>query len=219
MHGALHHTIARHARSIRAGIRMAAITALLAHAPASLRAQGTGNPADVAFMQGMIGHHGQALRMTSLVPERTTRADVRMLAEKIEASQLGEITTMKRWLADHHQEIPADPMASGPHTGMQMSGNMKMDMPALMPGMLTEQEMAQLAATKGADFDKQFLTFMIRHHEGALTMVARLLGTAGAAQESQMFGFSSDVDADQRGEIKRMRAMLNAPAQKNTRGK
>lgn len=166
------------------------------------------NPADVAFMQGMIGHHAQALRMTRLVGERTTRKDLRGLAEKIDASQRDEIGMMKRWLTDHEQPVPPD-AAEHP---MSMEPGMPMAMPALMPGMLTEPELSQLAAAKGAAFDRQFLTFMIRHHEGALTMVAQLFGTNGAGQAPEVFRFASDVDADQRVEIKRMKAMLRSPA-------
>lgn len=201
-------------------LRCAAITCLLcvtaivhAQAPhgsanaASLDTAQKVNP-DVAFMQGMIGHHAQALRMTRLVGERTTRKDLRVLAEKIDASQRDEIGMMKRWLTDHEQPVPPD-AAEHP---MSMEAGMHMAMPALMPGMLTEPELSQLAAAKGAAFDRQFLRFMIRHHEGALTMVARLFGTNGAGQAPDVFRFASDVDADQRVEIKRMKAMLRSPA-------
>jgi uncharacterized protein (DUF305 family) len=82
----------------------------------------------------------------------------------------------------------------------------------LMPGMLTEEEMARLAEGKGAEFDRLFLEGMIKHHGGALTMVDELFATAGAGQEVEIFSFASDVDADQRMEIDRMGAMLNAMA-------
>ena len=78
----------------------------------------------------------------------------------------------------------------------------------MMPGMLTPQQMDQLAAANGPAFDRLFLEFMIRHHEGALTMVKELFATPGAAQDSDVFAFASDVDADQRMEIARMGAML-----------
>ncbi|MEP6732962.1 MAG: DUF305 domain-containing protein, partial [bacterium] len=158
--------------------------------------------ADVRFMQGMIGHHAQALAMTSLVPTHSMRRDLRLLAERIEASQHDEITMMQRWLKDRGQEAPA---AGAPHDHHDMS-----EVHALMPGMLTAAELARLTAATGADFEKQFLFFMIRHHEGALTMVKQLLSSQGAAQEPEIFRFVSDVDADQSAEIKRMRTMQSS---------
>jgi uncharacterized protein (DUF305 family) len=152
-------------------------------------------PADVRFMQGMIGHHAQALEMTALLSSRTNREDMRMLAHRIEISQADEIKMMQRWLEVRGQE-PPDPHAHH-HGG------------ALMPGMLTPEEMGRLAAAKGAEFDRLFLELMIKHHEGALVMVNELFSTPGAGQETEIFSFASDVDADQRMEIDRMRGMLN----------
>jgi uncharacterized protein (DUF305 family) len=160
--------------------------------------------ADVRFMQGMIAHHAQALAMVALIPERTTRQDMHLLGKRIEISQRDEIGLMQHWLADRHQDVPtvdAQHMTSMP--GMQMQGT-------LMPGMLTPEQMAQLAKAKGPEFDRLFLEGMIRHHEGALTMVSQLFGTNGAGQEAEAFRFASDVDADQRAEIRRMQGMLNA---------
>ena len=151
-------------------------------------------PADVRFMQGMIGHHSQALDMTALLPERTERDDMRMLARRIEVSQADEIQMMRRWLEARGQDVP------GPHAHHAPGA-------PLMPGMLSADEMAELAAARGATFDRLFLASMIKHHEGALTMVKELYATAGAGQESEMYSFASDVDADQRMEIDRMRAM------------
>jgi uncharacterized protein (DUF305 family) len=162
------------------------------------------SPADVRFIQGMIGHHAQALRMTALVPNRSARDDVKLLAERIEASQLSEIAAMTQWLRARGLQPAADdghPHVHGP------GGH-----PAAMPGMLTDQELAALAAVRGAAFDRLFLEYMIRHHEGALTMVADLLATNGAGQDPQIFRLAADVDADQRAEIARMRAMQGAPA-------
>jgi uncharacterized protein (DUF305 family) len=146
-------------------------------------------------MQGMIGHHAQALEMTALVPSRTAREDLRTLARRIEVSQADEIKMMQRWLEVRGQQIP------GPHA-MHMHGA------TLMPGMLTPEQMSQLAAAKGAEFDRLFLAGMIQHHGGALTMVHDLFAKPGAGQEADIFGFASDVDADQRAEIDRMRGML-----------
>ena len=153
--------------------------------------------ADVTFMQGMVGHHAQAVEMVALVEARTTRADMRMLALRIEVSQSDEIRMMQRWLEARGQPLP------GPHAHHGEGAR-------LMPGMLTPAEMARLAEARGALFDRLFLEGMIKHHEGALTMVQALFATPGAGQEAEMFAFASDVDADQRMEIDRMRGMLNA---------
>jgi uncharacterized protein (DUF305 family) len=150
---------------------------------------------DVQFMQGMIGHHAQALEMTALLPSRTNREDMRLLARRIELSQADEITMMQRWLRARGQSAP-DAHAHHDHGG------------ALMPGMLTPDEMRRLEAAAGREFDRLFLEFMIRHHDGALTMVNDLFSTAGAGQEPDIFAFASDVDTDQRIEIDRMSAML-----------
>jgi uncharacterized protein (DUF305 family) len=150
--------------------------------------------ADVRFMQGMIGHHAQALEMTALLKTRTGSDDMRKLAHRIELSQADEIKMMQEWLTNRGQTLP-DPHAH--HHGA-----------TLMPGILTQEEMARLAATKGAEFDNLFLEFMIKHHGGALVMVEELFSQPGSGQESEINAFASDVDADQRMEIDRMRAML-----------
>lgn len=142
-------------------------------------------------MREMIGHHGQALLMTAMVPSRTGNADLRLLAEKIDVSQRDEIASMGRWLSKRGEALPD----SGVHHHD-------------MPGMLTDEEIAALGRARGAEFERLFLSYMIRHHEGALTMVERLFATAGAAQEPELAGFANDVDADQRAEIRRMRALL-----------
>ena len=151
--------------------------------------------ADVKFMQGMIGHHAQAIEMTALLKTRSQSDAMRRLAERIEVSQSDEIRMMQQWLRDHGQPVP-DEHAHHAHGA------------TLMPGMLTAEEMAQLAAATGPAFDRLFLTFMIKHHQGALVMVRELRATAGAGQESEINRFASDVDADQRMEIDRMAAML-----------
>ena len=156
-------------------------------------------PADVRFMQGMIGHHAQALEMAALLPDRSRRDDMRLLATRIEVSQADEIQMMQRWLEARGQQVP------GPHAHHAPGA-------PLMPGMLTAEEMGRLAAATGDAFDRLFLELMIKHHEGALTMVKVLYSTAGAGQESEIYAFASDVDADQRMEIDRMRGMLGMPA-------
>jgi uncharacterized protein (DUF305 family) len=172
--------------------------------------------ADVRFMQRMIGHHGQALTMTALVPSRTQSEAIRMLADRISVSQRDEMAMMRRWLEARHEEVPMDAMATDAMaTDARAMDAMPMGDHGLMPGMLTEAELATLAAATGAAFDGLFLQDMIRHHEGALTMVASLFGSTGAAQEPELFRLASDVDADQRAEIARMRALLaTMPARK-----
>ncbi|HXN75817.1 MAG TPA: DUF305 domain-containing protein [Gemmatimonadaceae bacterium] len=168
--------------------------------------------ADVRFMQGMIGHHSQALVMTGLIPTRTSRQDIRLLGQRIEVSQKDEIAMMRQWLKDRHQRVPAsDTLHEHPSAAdhsMNMPGMAMSD--TLMPGMLTALQLAELAKASGDEFDKLFLRDMIQHHEGALVMVANLLGTTGAAQEAEVFRFASEVDSDQRAEIARMTALLDA---------
>lgn len=134
--------------------------------------------------------------MAALLPSRTDREDMKLLARRIEVSQADEIKMMQEWLKARGQEVP------GEHAH-HMPGA------PLMPGMLTPAEMARLAAAKGPAFDRLFLEFMIKHHDGALVMVKDLFASDGGGQESDIFAFASDVDADQRMEIERMSAMLS----------
>jgi uncharacterized protein (DUF305 family) len=152
-------------------------------------------------MQGMILHHAQALTMSAMIPTHTGNPAMQLLGQRITVSQRDEIKLMERWLRDHHAEVPSLD---------QHQHHMPAGLPMLMPGMLTGQQLHQLDQARGAEFDRLFLQFMIQHHEGALTMVGDLFATQGAGQEPEMFRFASDVDADQRAEIKRMRAMLGA---------
>jgi uncharacterized protein (DUF305 family) len=156
--------------------------------------------ADVAFMQGMISHHAQAITMAGWAPSHGASGNVQVLCARILVSQRDEIHSMQRWLGDHHEMVP-DSLG---HMNMAMS------MPP-MPGMLTADQMTQLDHASGVDFDKLFLVFMIQHHEGALTMVKQLFDTEGAAQDEIVFKFASDVNADQTAEIDRMAKMLGAP--------
>ena len=169
--------------------------------------------ADIAFMQGMIGHHSQALEMVALMGARTRCAPLLQLGERISVSQRDEIATMRRWLQDHGATVPDGPMthAAMDHAAMDhaamASGTMTHDMPG-MPGMLTAAHMDSLTAATGDRFDQLFLHYMIQHHDGALTMVRQLLGTPGAAQDPQVYSFVADVDPDQLAEIRRMQALL-----------
>ncbi len=152
-------------------------------------------PADAKFMQGMIGHHAQAIAMAALVASHTASDDLRKLALRIDVSQQDEIKMMREWLQARGQQIP-DPRAH------HMMGA------TLMPGMLTPEEMERLAAARGAEFERLFLEGMIKHHAGAIAMVHDLFATEGAGQTPEVFAYASDVDADQRMEIDRMGSML-----------
>lgn len=151
---------------------------------------------DVTFMQGMIAHHAQALEMTALRPARSRREALRLLALRIELSQADEIKAMEAWLTARGVKVPD---AHNAHTGVAAPP---------MPGMLTADEMARLSKSNGAAFDRLFLEFMIKHHDGALVMVEDLFRTPGSGQESAIFAFASDVVDDQRAEIARMSALL-----------
>src|ERR1700728_800148 len=157
--------------------------------------------ADVDFMQGMIMHHAQAVEMTALISSHTQNKDLRSLGARISSSQSDEIKFMKRWLAARGESVPK---AMAPMPGMDMPGDTK----ALMPGMLTPQQMEALRQAKGAEFDHLFLVGMIQHHNGALTMVKDLFDTAGAGQDAELFNFATDADNSQRAEIRIMEAML-----------
>jgi uncharacterized protein (DUF305 family) len=157
--------------------------------------------ADVEFMRGMIMHHAQAVEMTALIESHTQNKNLHTLGARISSSQTDEIKFMKRWLA-----------ARGEATSMAMQGMSNMDKSgqsiALMPGMLTSEQMGALRNAKGADFDRLFLAGMIQHHDGALTMVKDLFDTAGAGQDADLFNFATDADNTQRAEIKIMQWML-----------
>lgn len=172
--------------------------------PAASTAQRGYTEADVRFMQRMIPHHAQALAMTALVPTRSRREDIRLLAERIEVSQKDEIAQMQRWLRVRGQVVSSADPHHGHHAGAGQH--------AAMPGMLTHEELTRLGAASGGEFERLFLEFMIRHHQGAQVMVAELFATPGAGQETEIFRFASDVDADQGIEIARMRRMLGTLA-------
>lgn len=164
--------------------------------------------ADINFMSGMISHHAQALVMAGWAPSHGASPSVGTLTERVINAQQDEITTMQRWLRDRNLPVPdADP------AGMKMTMN-GVEHQMLMPGMLTEAQMKQLDEARGPEFDRLFLTFMIQHHRGAVTMVSDLFATAGAARDQTVFKFASDVNVDQSTEIARMEKMLAAlPAQ------
>ncbi|MEP6764393.1 MAG: DUF305 domain-containing protein [Gemmatimonadaceae bacterium] len=170
--------------------------------------------ADIAFMTNMIGHHAQAIVMSRLAPTHGANAEIRTLAARIINSQQDEITAMQRWLRDRQQPVPdgttnAMPMMAHDMSGAtngSMSGQMMHNF--LMPGMLTDEQMKTLDASRKNDFDENYLTFMMQHHRGALSMVKALFGTDGAGQDELVFKFASDVNVDQTTEIARMERML-----------
>lgn len=154
--------------------------------------------ADVRFMRGMIPHHGQALDMAAMVPSRAITDGFQSMALRMQISQRDEIRLMERWLSEREEEVPVPNFHR-----MMITNGME-----LMPGMLSAGQMEQLASATGREFERLFLEFMIMHHEGALTMVQALFNSSGAGQESLIFKFATDVDADQTIEILRMRRML-----------
>jgi uncharacterized protein (DUF305 family) len=175
--------------------------------PAARAAADSGRPpytqADVAFMTGMIAHHAQAVLIAGWAPSHGASASVQVLCERIVVAQNDEIATMEGWLKARKLPVPDPGMAQH----QLMPG---MEHAALMPGMLTASQLAQLDSARGPHFDQLFLTFMIQHHQGALTMVDQLFASPGAMQDDVMYKFAADVSADQSTEIERMQKMLAA---------
>jgi len=158
--------------------------------------------ADVEFMAGMIPHHAQAVIMGGWAPSHGARQDVAVLCERIVVAQRDEIAMMQGWLRDRSQEVPD---ATSTRHKMKMNGETH---EMLMPGMLTDEEMAALDRARGPEFDRLFLVGMIKHHQGAIDMVDKLFKAYGAAQDETVYKFASDVYADQSIEIDRMNQML-----------
>jgi uncharacterized protein (DUF305 family) len=149
--------------------------------------------ADVRFMQGMIAHHAQAIYMSRLAAGRQASPRLLKFADKIDQSQAVEIRLMQDWLKAHNQFVPDTSSWRTMH----------------MTGMLTEEQLAQLDASRGVEFDRNFLTMMIQHHNGALKMVADLVATPLAAQDVDVSVFANDVETVQTAEIGVMQQMLN----------
>ncbi|MDE3215211.1 MAG: DUF305 domain-containing protein [Gemmatimonadota bacterium] len=191
----------------------AGLTAGRADAQAAAKKDYT--PADADFMQMMIMHHAQAVVMSDWAATHGARSDVLVLCQRIALSQRDEITLMQHWLEARGLSAPDPLRMNTPHAGpvvdsspMHMPG---MDMgpdPMLMDGMLTPAQMRALDAARGVAFDRLYLTGMIKHHEGALKMVAALFATPGGGQQPELSGYAADIDAGQRAEIGRMQAML-----------
>ena len=158
--------------------------------------------ADVNFISGMIHHHAQAIVMAKLAPSHGASSAIQTLAGRVINAQTDEIALMSQWLRDRKQPVP-EPSPAG--MKMKMGGEEHV---MLMPGMLTEEQMKQLEAAKGPEFDKLFLTLMIQHHNGAVSMVKDLFNTYGAGLDETVFKLASDVNVDQTTEIARMQKML-----------
>lgn len=176
------------------------LVTLAALGGAPLAAQTTPPPApDVAFMTGMIGHHAQAVLMAGWAPSHGASVQLQEYCHKVVVSQRDEINLMKRWLEDHHEPLPDSTLMYG--RSMPGMG------PMLMPGMLTAAQLAQLDSARGPDWDRLFLEDMIRHHQGAITMVQQLFNTPDGGK-GLVFQFATDISNDQTAEIGRMRQML-----------
>jgi len=158
--------------------------------------------ADVHFISGMISHHAQAIDMARWAPTHGASPSLRILCERIINAQTDEIALMQNWLKDRKQPVPE---AKAVPMKMLMNG---VEHEMLMPGMLSDDQMMQLDAARGAAFDRLFLTFMIQHHRGAITMVDQLFATTGAGQDDAVFKLANDIQADQGTEVNRMLRML-----------
>jgi uncharacterized protein (DUF305 family) len=151
---------------------------------------------DVQFLTDMIPHHNQAVQMADLVADRTNRPELVDVAGRIDVSQADEIDFMQQWLRTRGESVPEPTAHSAMHTSHKMAG------------MASPEDMAKLAEQKGTDFDRMFLSLMITHHEGAVTMVEELMEQPGAAYDPVLFEFTTDIVNDQASEIERMNALL-----------
>ncbi len=161
--------------------------------------------ADVDFMTGMIGHHAQALIMSAMAPQNDAGPEILILTSRITNAQKDEIATMQNWLRDRKQEVP-EVHIDGTMLMVHGGGEHAMH----MPGMLTQEQLDELDMAKGVDFDRLFLTYMIQHHQGAVSMVKELFSHDGAGQDELAFKVANDINVDQLTEIARMELMLKA---------
>jgi uncharacterized protein (DUF305 family) len=188
---------------------LAQATRSLAASDSALRARARADSArlpyttaDIEFMTHMISHHAQAVVMAKMAPTHGASPAVQTLCARIINAQNDDIALMQNWLRDRNQPVPeAKPVPMK----MVMNGQ---TMEMLMPGMLSDEQMKQLDAARGKEFDKLFLRGMIQHHQGAIAMVQQLLATPGAAQDEAVFKFANNVNVDQNTEIHRMQQML-----------
>jgi uncharacterized protein (DUF305 family) len=162
--------------------------------------------ADIRFMTDMIAHHAQAIIMARWAATHGASSSIRTLAGRVVNAQQDEIAIMQQWLRDRGLPVP-EMRLDGIRVKMVVNG---MEHEHRMPGMLTDEQMTQLDAARGAEFDRLFLTFMIQHHRGAVSMVKELIASPGAAQDDAVFKIASDINVDQTTEIDRMQKMLAA---------
>jgi uncharacterized protein (DUF305 family) len=181
-----------------AGIASVVCTAATAQVKVDNRQPGY-TAADVRFMAGMIHHHAQAVLIAGWAPTHDASPSLRALCERIVVGQQDEIRLMQRWLRTRHEDVPDSNAAHAMMPGMEHA--------AMMPGMLTADQLVRLDRAQGPEFDRLFLTFMIQHHQGAITMVNQLFGQ-GAGEQETVYRFAADVYADQSTEIARMQKML-----------
>ena len=180
--------------------------------------------ADIDFMSGMIHHHAQAILISRWAPSHGASAAVQRLTARIINAQSDEIVTMQTWLKDRNRDpMQIDTMGNVVSAAAPVPGAMA-SMPgmdhsmqhgahvvggtATMPGMLSDAQLKELDGARAGEFDRLFLTYMMQHHRGAVTMVRSLFGSQGAGQDETVFKFAADVEVDQSTEIKRMLSML-----------
>jgi uncharacterized protein (DUF305 family) len=162
----------------------------------SAPAAATGNNADdISFAQQMIPHHAQAVEMAKLVPSRSTDQKVLDLATRIQQAQAPEIQQLTAMLTKWGSAPTSTPSMPGMDHGSMGSGG----------GMMTAEEMKQLEAAKGAEFDRMWIQMMIKHHEGAIDM-ARTELSKGSSSEAKALA-QKVIDAQQ-AEITEMQALL-----------
>jgi len=170
--------------------------------------------ADVEFVTGMISHHAQALVMSDLAPTNGASESIQILSARIINAQKDEIALMQKWLRDRDQPVPEVHIDGLNLTVKTPGGDEAHDgheghaMHAGMPGMLTQAQLEELAAASGPEFDRLYLTYMIQHHSGAVTMVDDLFSVDGTGQDEAVFKLASDIQVDQLTEIARMERML-----------
>jgi uncharacterized protein (DUF305 family) len=156
--------------------------------------------ADIHFMSAMIAHHAQAIDIARWAPTHDASRPLQILSERVINAQRDEIALMQQWLRERQLPVPEASAA------MAMGGAGQPH--HQMPGMLTPAQLEQLDQARGKEFDRLFLTFMIQHHQGAVTMVKELASSPGAGHDDTVFKLASDISADQTSEIDRMQQML-----------
>lgn len=191
------------------GTRQAPITHEMGPEAAKARARADSlrypyTKADIDFMQGMIHHHAQAIKISRWAASHGASSEVIVLTGRIITSQADDIALMRQWLEDRNQSAPKVDSLGEIEMDHSMHGAHDMQ----MPGMLSAEQLAQLDAARGEEFDYLFLTFMIQHHRGAIDMVRTLFSSHGAGQDETIFKFATEVEVDQSTEIKRMLQML-----------